>query len=89
LVLQKAHLYLEAYGRRGLKIGADVLKDIVRVRLGWERGNRQLDSGRRFARCANAHLSDDETVAKMGHPNLFVGLDLGHPSHPPPKFVMG
>ena len=23
-----------------------------------------------------AHLSDDETVAKMGHPNL----DLGHPS---------
>jgi hypothetical protein len=22
----------------------------------------------RFARSANAHLSDDETVAKMGHP---------------------
>jgi hypothetical protein len=28
-----------------------------------------------FALCANAHLSDDETVAKMGHPNL----DVGHP----------
>jgi hypothetical protein len=24
----------------------------------------------RFARCANAHLSDDKTVAKMGHPVL-------------------
>jgi hypothetical protein len=26
--------------------------------------------GGRFARCANAHLSDDEAVAKMGHPKL-------------------
>jgi hypothetical protein len=26
----------------------------------------------RFARSANAHLSDDETVAKMGHPNFVV-----------------
>jgi hypothetical protein len=34
-----------------------------------------------FARCANAHLRDDEAVAKMGHPNLFEGLDLGHPSN--------
>jgi hypothetical protein len=25
-----------------------------------------------------AHLSDDETVAKMGHPDL-LWVDLGHP----------
>jgi hypothetical protein len=31
--------------------------------------------GGRFARSANAHLSDDETVAKMGRPYL----DVGHP----------
>jgi hypothetical protein len=30
-----------------------------------------------FALCARTHLSDDETVAKMGHPDLDVG-------HPPP-----
>jgi hypothetical protein len=29
--------------------------------------------GKRFARGANAHLSDDETVAKMGHPSFVVG----------------
>ena len=29
--------------------------------------------GKRFALCANADLSDDETVAKMGHPNLWLG----------------
>ena len=34
----------------------------------------------RFARSANAHLSDDETVAKMGCPKICYGLDLGHPS---------
>src|SRR5437899_2572915 len=48
-------------------------------------------------RSANAHLSDDETVAKMGHPKFCYGfrcghpstrdccygLDLGHPPHPP------
>jgi hypothetical protein len=28
--------------------------------------------GKRFARGANAHLSDDETVAKMGHPVLWL-----------------
>jgi hypothetical protein len=28
--------------------------------------------GKRFARGANAHLSDDETVAKMGHPRFVV-----------------
>lgn len=27
----------------------------------------------RFAQCANAHLSEDEAVAKMGHPNLWLG----------------
>jgi hypothetical protein len=27
-----------------------------------------------------AHLSDDETVAKMGHPIVVVRLDVGHPS---------
>jgi hypothetical protein len=26
-----------------------------------------------------AHLSDDETVAKMGHPGLWHELDVGHP----------
>jgi hypothetical protein len=31
---------------------------------------------RRIALRAMAHLSDDETVAKMGHPNL----DVGHPA---------
>ena len=30
--------------------------------------------GMRFARCANAHLSDDEAVAKMGHPVNMAGL---------------
>jgi hypothetical protein len=32
--------------------------------------------GKRIALRAMAHLSDDETVAKMGHPNL----DVGHPA---------
>jgi hypothetical protein len=32
-----------------------------------------------FARSANTHLIDDETVAKMGHPNCGYS-DLGHPS---------
>ena len=35
---------------------------------------------KRFARSANAHLNDDETVAKMGHPILVARLDVGHPS---------
>jgi hypothetical protein len=26
-----------------------------------------------------AHLSDDETVVKMGHPVLWLVLDMGHP----------
>jgi hypothetical protein len=34
----------------------------------------QRETDRAF--CAIAHLSDDETVAKMGHPNL----DVGHPA---------
>jgi len=41
-----------------------------------------LKSGLRF--CANAHLSDDDAVAKMGHPIrgalYFVEVDVGHPS---------
>ena len=43
---------------------------------------------KRFARGANAHLSDDKTVAKMGHPVLvvrvrfFLGeLDVSHSSY--------
>jgi hypothetical protein len=28
---------------------------------------------KQFALCANAHLSDDKTVAKMGHPGLWLG----------------
>src|SRR5712672_3598352 len=44
--------------------------EILRSFGGWR--------GRRFAPSANAHLSDDETVAKMGHPDLWLGLDLGH-----------
>jgi hypothetical protein len=35
---------------------------------------------RRFARSANGHLIDDETVAKMGHPVVVVRSDVGHPS---------
>src|SRR5437762_12131919 len=31
------------------------------------------------SRSANAHLSDDETVAKMGHPVVAVRIDVGHP----------
>ena len=44
----------------------------------WESAGR----GERFARSANTHLSDDETVAKMGHPNP----DVGHP--PPHQFLL-
>ena len=35
-----------------------------------------LIEGRRFALRANAHLSDDQTVAKMGHPAPDTGLDV-------------
>jgi hypothetical protein len=30
-----------------------------------------------------AHLIDDETVAKMGHPVVVLRLDVGHPSGTP------
>ena len=40
----------------------------------------------RFAPCANAHLSDDETVAKMGHPVLWLVLDVGHPPNVQARF---
>jgi hypothetical protein len=33
-----------------------------------------------FAAAKIAHLIDDETVAKMGHPVVVVRLDVGHPS---------
>jgi hypothetical protein len=33
-----------------------------------------------FAAAKMADFSDDETVAKMGHPAVMVRLDVGHPS---------
>jgi hypothetical protein len=45
--------------------------------------------GKRFARGANAHLVDDETVAKMGHPDFVVGQTWATRPSAPPKFVMG
>jgi hypothetical protein len=33
--------------------------------------------------CPPKRRSDDETVAKMGHPMFCCGLDLGHPPQPP------
>jgi hypothetical protein len=41
---------------------------------------RQGRSEMRFARGANAHLSDDTTVAKMGHSGFVAILNAGHPS---------
>jgi len=48
----------------------------------WEAQSSFLTNLRevRFARGANAHLIDDETVAKMGHPSVVVRSDVGHPS---------
>src|SRR5260370_41287880 len=34
-----------------------------------------------FTAAKMPHLSDDKTVAKMGHPAVVVGSDVGHPSH--------
>jgi hypothetical protein len=31
------------------------------------------------SKLAGTPISDDETVAKMGHSNFCCGLDLGHP----------
>jgi hypothetical protein len=46
------------------------------VRASWELG------GCRDFRCReNGHLSDDKTVAKMGHPVLVARLDVGHRSY--------
>jgi hypothetical protein len=53
------------------------LRLLVRRHLCWNTGAHlisEMESGSRFAR--RPHLSDDETVAKMGHPDL----DVGHPS---------
>lgn len=36
------------------------------------------------ARGLRSHLSDDKTVAKMGHPIVVVRLDVGHP----PVFIV-
>jgi hypothetical protein len=50
---------------------------------------RGIGEGRRFARSANAHLVDDETVAKMGHPTTVVNYAeeaLGLQSRWPPQF---
>jgi hypothetical protein len=38
---------------------------------------RQWESGICFV-FADAHLSDDKTVAKIGHPVLWLVLDVGH-----------
>jgi len=46
------------------------------VRVSWGLG------GCRDFRCReNGHLSDDKTVAKMGHPVLVARLDVGHRSY--------
>jgi hypothetical protein len=39
-----------------------------------ERGDSCLRDGVRFVLRTNAHLIDDETVAKMGHPDLRLGI---------------
>jgi hypothetical protein len=44
-------------------------RDGVAFRADWGILSLGREDGSRFR--ANAHLSDDETVAKMGHPNLF------------------
>ena len=36
-----------------------------------------------FAAAKMAHLSDDKTVAKMGHPSVVVRSDAGHPPENP------
>jgi hypothetical protein len=52
----------------------------LRAKLGWMGGRAfdgglgKLGTGRRkmFVLRTNAHLIDDETVAKMGHPDLWL-----------------
>ena len=39
-----------------------------------------LGMGMRIALCAMAHLSDDETVAKMGHPTIVMTFKSGPPA---------
>ena len=36
-----------------------------------------------FAAAKMTHLSNDETVAKMGHPSVVVQSDVGHPPTQP------
>ena len=44
----------------------------------WQHG--QVESIGIFTAVKMAHLSDDETVAKMGHPIVVEQSDVGHPS---------
>jgi hypothetical protein len=39
-----------------------------------------------FAAAKMTHLSEDETFAKMGHPDLWLVRDVGHPPTRPMKF---
>src|SRR6266851_143349 len=57
--------------------GADLSSVVFLVEALVSGGN-----GSRF--CANAHLNDDETVAKMGHPNLLWARP-GPPAQPPKR----
>ena len=45
--------------------------------LHFGRDDRFVRVWRRAVGFANTHLSDDETVAKMGHPELWVGHPIG------------
>jgi hypothetical protein len=49
--------------------------------VSWPSPHGQVESIGIFAAAKMAHLSDDETVAKMGHPILVELLDVGHPSN--------
>ncbi len=45
----------------------------------WQHG--QVESIGIFTAVKMTHLSDDETVAKMGHPIVVERSDVGHPSN--------
>ena len=53
-------------------VAVDVLDFFFEFAGGEDVGGYSVRARKRLARSANAHLSDDETVAKMGHPD-FVG----------------
>ena len=54
--------------------------DFIEI-LGWVR-----ESGSRLR--AIAHLSDDETVAKMGHPSALVSVGCGPPAYSSSFFMI-